>query len=188
MVIYDQYDPKYAKYQVDLGSSKSGTIQRCGCGPTSLAMAIATLTGDKSVTPITVADYYWTHGGLEGDCGSTWSWNVITNNWPNIKVKDINSDLQAAIQTVKSGGFALVSVSGPPFTGGPDANGVLPGHFILIRGVTDAGKILVANPLGKYAGSNWADQNTTEWDPAYLSTQINDKGGYVKGMWAITKE
>lgn len=187
MITYEQYDPKYADHKVRLNNGGySGTIAGCGCGPTSMAMAIATLTGDKSVTPITVADYYWTHGGLSGNCGSTWVWSNLSKKWP-IKVRAIGTNLNEAIQTVKSGGFVLVSYTGVPFTSlsHPDSPSR---HLFLIRGVTNNGNILIANPLGAHAGSGYANQNTTEWDPKYFSPQVNDKGGHLNTMWAVTKD
>ncbi|HUS25874.1 MAG TPA: C39 family peptidase [Nevskiaceae bacterium] len=175
MVTYEQYDPKYATHPFG-----NGNIKDCGCGPTSMAMAIATLTGDKSVTPSTVADYYDTHGGSTG-CGSTWNWAVLGNKW-DIHVENIGTNLEQARQTIKGGGLVLVSYTGPPFQG---SNG---GHIFLIRAVTTDGNFYIANPLGHYAGARWADQNTTVWDAKYFSTQQNDKGGFLKNMWAITKK
>jgi hypothetical protein len=183
MTIYEQFDPKYASLPFG-----TGTIAQCGCGPTSMAMAIATLTGDKSVTPPVVADYYAAHGGVDSSgCGSNWAWTVFSKKWP-IKITDIGTDLQQAITTVKSGGLVLVSYEGPPFTTSADSSGNLPGHLFLMRAVTSDGKILIANPLGHFAGAVWADQNTTPWDQSYFSTQTNSKGGDLKHMWSITKQ
>lgn len=176
MITYGQYDPKYAN------GWYGGTIAICGCGPTSMAMAIASLTGDTSVTPIVVADYYGHNGGLAGNCGSNWAWSILSRKWPSIKTTDIGTDLTKATATIKAGGFVLVSYHGQPFTG-PSGD-----HLFLIRAVTDDGRYLIANPLDHFAGKSFANQNTTVWDASYFSTQVNNKGGYLKNMWAVTKQ
>ena len=52
MPYYCQQDEKWGSCPYD-----AGTIYSYGCGPTSMAMILACLTGDYSITPITMADY-----------------------------------------------------------------------------------------------------------------------------------
>jgi hypothetical protein len=157
-VVYYQGDPSWANHPY--GSS---TIKASGCGPSSLAMVVTNLTGQK-VTPIDTADYGTKNGTYQEGVGSSWA--LFTQgpaNW-GLKSQQITS-AQIAV-TLQQGGLVIASGTGSaPFTSG--------GHIITIRGVTATGKLLIGDP-GR------TDTSDKEWDFNQLVSQ-------ARGFWAVTK-
>ncbi len=159
-VYYSQKDPKWG----DTAYGSFGTIYENGCGPTSLAMIIATLV-DNSVTPVEVAEAGAANGSstavgtahlplLEG-AQSKWSFNYVDYT---------GQSLDKVIEIVKSGGLVYMGGQGPaPFTSG--------GHIVVMRGITEDGKIIIADPW-----RNAADVYDRETIDAYRGT-----------VYAITK-
>ena len=134
-VVYSQKDERWASHPY--GSAKIGPS---GCGPTSMAMIVATLS-DKTVTPDQTADVGFANGSFLEGVGTKHLPLVksASEKW-GLKYVDIRSQsLDAAIDVVKAGGLVYMSGSGPaPFTKG--------GHVIVMRGVTEDGKIIIADP------------------------------------------
>lgn len=134
-VFYEQDDPRWADHPY----GAAGTIGPSGCGPTSMAMIVATLA-NKTVTPIDTA----TLGAANGSAyeGGTIHLPLISasaEKW-GLKYRDIsNESLDVAIQTIKDGGLVYMGGDGPaPFTAG--------GHVVVMRGVTSDGKIIIGDP------------------------------------------
>ena len=128
---YSQYDPAWASSPYG-----SRTILSSGCGPTSMAMIISTLTGSR-VTPDTVAtwgsEYY-----IEGVGSSHDLFGKSAAHW-GLKANLISGqeELKAALA---SGSLVVAAGSGAyPYTSG--------GHIIVIRGMKPDGTYLVGNPL-----------------------------------------
>jgi len=160
---YDQCDPQWGSK-----SYGDGTICSSGCGPSSMAMIITTLTGSP-VTPEQTATYADSHGLFVNGAGSSWSiapeeasnWNLKSNALP-VNVGAITAALQAG---------ALVAAPGigpEPFTSA--------GHYIVIRAVTADGKWLIGDPDSAHVGAN-----TKEWDPQQIVSSISG------GVYAISK-
>ncbi len=135
-VYYSQMDPKWGSKPY----GAAGNIAEAGCGPTSLAMIIATLK-DKSVTPDQVAEA----GAANGSAGA----NVGTYHGPlleaakkkwGIQYQDMSSaPIDIIIQKVKEGNLIYMGGKGPaPFTAG--------GHIVVLRGVTPEGKLVIGDP------------------------------------------
>lgn len=55
------------------------------------------------------------------------------------------------------------------------------GHFIVLRGVTAEGKILVADPAS-------VDRSNQEWDLSLIMNEANKGAGAGGPFWAIGKE
>jgi Peptidase_C39 like family len=134
-VYYSQTNPlwKNEKY----GTS---TIELSGCGPTSLAMIVATLV-DKNVTPKQVADFGTANGSFIPGTGTS-HYKLLepaSKKW-GFKYEDISSSsIDLAIDVVKNGGLVYMGGAGPaPFTAG--------GHIIVLRGITDDGKLIIGDP------------------------------------------
>lgn len=134
-VFYEQDDPRWASHPY----GAAGTVGPSGCGPTSMAMIVATLA-NKTVTPIDTA----TLGAANGSAyeGGTIHLPLISaaaEKW-GLNYRDISAEsLDSAIQTLKDGGLVYMGGSGPaPFTSG--------GHIVVMRGVTDDGKIIIGDP------------------------------------------
>lgn len=128
-VWYNQNDPEW---------QKSGMpIAVAGCGPTSLAMILATKK-DKNITPVEVADYLRSIGSWDGN-GLQWHGVPKAAEKWGMKSNDLGTDWEKAKSELKAGKLLMLSGAGAaPFTSG--------GHLIVARGLTDDGKIIIANP------------------------------------------
>ncbi len=128
---YSQVDPQWAA-KVYAGS----TIARVGCGPTSMAMILATLV-DRNITPVDVAAVAGdqsqgtsSHINLINGVNATWGTNISSDRL----------SMDEAIEFVKSGkGFVWMGGQGSaPFTS--------VGHLVAMVGVKDDGSITIADP------------------------------------------
>ena len=165
MVLYNQLKAPWAtqKYGV-------GTIKECGCGPTSMAMIVATLTKDPSVTPKTMADFFAANGAQEPGCES--NWGLFNSDSPLAKkygltITNIGTDLTKVAAAVKSGSIVLMSQRTGYFTSGS-------GHILTIRGVTNDGNFLVADP---------ASDNNTQNSTGFTSSLIKAN---LKNLWIVS--
>ena len=160
-VVYSQKDPKWASHPY--GSS---TITRSGCGPSSMAMIVATLA-DKSVTPVDTADLGAKNGSFIEGVGTAHVplIKAAAEKW-GLTYSDISGQsIDTAIDVVKAGGLVYMSGQGPaPFTES--------GHIVVMRGITDDGKIIIADPWRN--GADVYDKNTIT--------------SYRASTFAITKE
>lgn len=177
MIYYDQSDSQWKNKPFG-----SGTIGQCGCGPTSLAMIVATLTGDKTVNPENMAAFYASNGGQTGGCESSWNWGVVAKKY-NLKMTDLGKDITKAKDILKNGGLVLFSWTGAPFTGG--------GHMMVMRKYSPDGKIYIASS----GGSTNQKQSDQAWDESiftngYSGPDVAGRGtsGYLKGMWGFEKK
>jgi len=155
-VFYSQKDAKWATHSY----GAAGTIGPAGCGPTSMAMIVATLA-NKSVTPVETADLGVASGSaFEGGTIHLPLIKAASEKW-GLNYSDISGQtLDVAIETVKAGGLVYIGGQGPaPFTAG--------GHIIVMRGVTDDGKIIIGDPY-----RNAADVYPRETVEAYRSSSF----------------
>ncbi len=174
-VYYSQYDPAWSN--VTYGTPQTGrTIESSGCGPTSMAMIISTLT-KQTVTPkdvVTWGPQFY----IPGAGSSHTLFTSAANHW-GLKAQPILGE--AAVKQVLSiGGLVVSGGKGSyPYTSG--------GHIIVIRGVTSDGKFLVGNPLPLAAdqGKSSSDtlKNTAWFTTAYTWAQISSSAA----MYGITK-
>ncbi len=160
-VFYSQYDKKWSKQAY--GSS---TVAESGCGPTSLAMVVATLV-DRSVTPKETTEYANSHSYYNEKIKGT-DWGLFKEgpqHW-NLNSEDLGKNMNSAISFVRTGGLVIASGLGPaPFT--------TLGHIVVIRGVTANGKLLIGDPARP-------NQQDKEYD-------ADDVSVYVANMWGISK-
>lgn len=180
-VLYLQFDSKWG------GNPYAGsTISASGCGPSSLAMVVATLK-DKSVTPAETAEWSQDNGHTY-DGGSAWSlfsegpanWGLKSQTLFTSNDNDFDpsrptsSDVDAAVQVLRTGGLVIASGTGPiPFT--------TSGHIIVIRGVDESGKLLVGDPgHNRDYGPDIPNPNETAYEPSELMP-------YIRGLWGVTK-
>jgi hypothetical protein len=162
MVYYKQWDERWAKYPY----GTSGTIQSSGCGITCMAMVIATFC-DKTVTPPTMADLSMKNGGYVPGQGSSMPTVVAAASkkyaisYENISSKDIKKYIQEknalVIWGCKTGYFSSSAA----------------GHVMIIRGVTDQDKYLLADP-------NREENNSKEFDLSFI---VNEAKGYYIAVW-----
>lgn len=128
--------PHYLQTQYSNIPYGSGSIASSGCGPTSFAMIASYLTG-STITPVDAVAWCG-NSYYVPNAGTSWSYFQAASNHfgcgPVTTTTDPNAVLQALSQ-----GCPVISSQGPGlFTSG--------GHFIVLRGVTAGGKVLVNDP------------------------------------------
>ncbi|HSX30390.1 MAG TPA: phage tail tip lysozyme [Candidatus Saccharimonadales bacterium] len=145
-----------------------GYICPSGCGPSSMAMIVTNLTGQR-VTPDITAAYGAAHGTQEAlpDSGSLWNIaEVIGSNW-GLKSQELGTSVDKINQVLNSGGLVLATGrdAPDPFTVG--------GHFIVIRAVTADGEWLTGNSAG------------FDSSKPYPTSRIM---AYLRDSWGLTKQ
>ena len=113
-----------------------GSIASSGCGPTSFAMIASYLTG-STITPVDAVAWcgnaYYAPGA-----GTYWSYFQAASEHFGCGTVTQTTDANAVLQAL-SQGCPVISSQGPGlFTSG--------GHFIVLRGITASGKVLVNDP------------------------------------------
>ena len=144
---YIQWDNRRA-YQ-ELSDINIGVA---GCGPTSMAMVLARLRNDPSITPKTIgedAKEYMVEEGI------AWSFFVDEASKYGYKCEDLEKDKQKMIEALKEGPL-IVSVERGYFT--------LAGHIFVIDSYKD-GKFIINDP-------NSIKNTMREWDYEQIQDQI----------------
>lgn len=154
-----QWDKRwgYAPY----GSSNVGMS---GCAPTCLSMVVLTLTKNTQATPDQIAAYAAEQGYYEENTGTSWSF--FTEGAKHYKVigQEISLDEQVISNHLKKGEPIICSMRPGDFTSG--------GHFIVLVGITEEGKIMVNDP-------NSRKRSKVLWEYQTLAPQI-------KNLWAFS--
>lgn len=137
-----------------------------GCGPTCLSMVLYSLTGDKSLTPDFLAQRAMNEGYYVEGVGT--SWTFLTNVCKDYGVKATLTEIitpEKIAEYTSAGGLIICSMGPGDFTD--------TGHFIVIRGISDAGKILINDPFSK--------ANTEkEWEYETVAAQMKQSWAYMK--------
>lgn len=142
VVYYNQLDERYAGelYGTDhIGSH--------GCGPTSMAMVVSSLTG-QTVDPVAMAEWSYRNGYWCRDSGSYHALiPAAARNWGLTVSGCTASEPQRILDALADGKLVVAIMSQGHFTKS--------GHFIVLRGVQD-GRILVADPASYHrSGQLW---------------------------------
>jgi hypothetical protein len=165
VVYFNQLDSKYANEPY--GTDRIGTH---GCGPTALAIVISSLTG-QIADPVQMANWSVANGGWAKEQGSYHSLIPNAAKAYGLNVKgDVKDDPQKIVDALASGKLVIAIMGKGHFTSS--------GHFIVLRGVTADGKILVADPASY-------KRSEQEWD---FNIFINEarKGAAAGGpFWII---
>lgn len=112
-----------------------------GCGPTSLAMVVVGLTENTEINPKVVAEYSRDNGYLVNGVGSSWS--LMTEGSKNFGVlgTEIPLSENTIISKLKNGQPIIASMGPGEFT--------TQGHYIVLTGVDDNGRIVVNDSNSK---------------------------------------
>ena len=151
-----QYDKRWG-----YGMYGDDVIAINGCGPTSLAMVIAGLTGKNNITPYDVAKFSFNNGYY--DSGTSWSlfskgvknYGIVGKELPLSKIKMINE--------LEMGHPIICSMSKGYFT--------TTGHIIVITGIKN-GKFIINDPNSK-------ERSNKLWSYEMISNQI-------KNLWTFS--
>ena len=134
----------------------------CGCGPTCIAAVISNLAG-VPVDPEEMRVYGLSVGSWLPSGGTTYGFLIETAKKYGISATQIYAgDKEALFAALQDENKLVLATMGPgDFT--------LGAHFMLFRGITDEGKILIADSYSY-------EYSTMEWDYDYLYAQL--KSGY----------
>lgn len=113
-----------------------GSIASSGCGPTSFAMVASYLTG-TTITPIDAVSWCGNSYYMSG-VGTYWSYFAAAASHFNCGSVIQTDNPNAVLQALSQGHPVISSQHAGLFTRG--------GHFIVLRGVTANGKVLVNDP------------------------------------------
>lgn len=140
----------------------SSSIATAGCGPTSLAMVVSGLTGNR-VEPDAVADWSLKNGHRAEGSGSYWSLMTAGGSNFGLNVESVSrKNPNAIVKALSEGKPVIASMGKGHFTNG--------GHFIVLRGITEDGKILVHDSAS-------VNRSNQEWDLSIIINESSKNGG-----------
>lgn len=165
VVYFSQYDSRWGSQMY----GKTNTIAGAGCGPSSLAICISTLT-NKTVTPPEVCAWSVKTGHR---CEGSGSYHSLipdgAAHW-GVPCRGIGQSKKQLVQALQDGKLVIAIMSQGHFTRG--------GHFIVLRGISSQGKILVAD-CASY------ERSQKEWDISIFLNECN-KGAAASGpFWVL---
>ncbi len=151
----------YYQYNYKNSFDYGETISSAGCGPTSMAMVLTYLTGEK-IEPPTTAEYALNSSHRYRVKGNGISWeyfNAISKEY-KIDCKQTGVTGKNIVDSLNNGETIIMSMKPGHFT----ANG----HFIVLNGITDQGKIKVADPNSEIRSKQEWDLNVFEVEGAQM--------------------
>ncbi|MGC6175101.1 C39 family peptidase [Lacrimispora sp. 38-1] len=161
---YNQLDERWANVMY----GQSSTIGEAGCGPTAMSIVISTLTGEVH-DPIELSKWSVANGHRCEGNGSYHSLIPAAAEGYGLSCEG-NLSAQEIVDALSSGKLVVAIMSKGNFTSS--------GHFIVLRGVTSEGKILVADPASH-------KRSQQEWELSLIMNEAR-KGVSAGGpFWAI---
>lgn len=167
VVYYNQTDARWGNKLY----GRTGTIGWEGCGPTALAMVVASMT-DNKVTPYDVALWSAQNGyRCEGN-GSYHS--LIPNGGQHygLTVDKIGKDSKKLVEALESGKLVIAIMAPGHFT--------TTGHFIVLRGITKEGNVLVADPAS-------VKRSNQEWPLRTVVNEAASRAGAGGPFWVFSR-
>ena len=135
-----------------------------GCGPTAMAMVVSSLT-ENTVNPGEMAQWSAEQGYCAPGCGSYHTLIQAAAAAYGLSLTQMTSlDADQLLQALSSGCVFVALMTRGHFTSN--------GHFIVLRGVTMDGRVLVADP-------NSRARSLTAWEPQLILEELspNTSGG-----------
>ena len=153
-----QWDSRwgYANY-------KDNILAVNGCGPTALAMVIAGLKKENTITPYKIAKFAEENGYYVEGVGTSWSLMTKGAAFFGIKSKELPLDENIIKRTLEKKEPIICAMGKGDFT--------LAGHFIVLTGI-EKGKIKVQDP-------NSIARSQILWDYSRIAPQI-------KNLWTFS--
>ena len=147
--------PVYFQWSEVWGYASYGSenIGMGGCGPTSLSMVATGLTGNTSFTPKYVADMSVNMGYYVDGVGTDWTLMTAGASELGIKSAQLTTWSEDTLKSELSAGHPIICSMGP----GDFTN---QGHFIVLSGLTEEGKVLINDPNSKINSRKKWDLNT----------------------------
>ena len=184
VVYFNQADKRWANKPY----GKTGTIGTSGCGPTSLAMVVSSLLGHSSermtgdsrgvstypvIDPVQMSEWAYENGyRCEGN-GSYHSLIPDGARHFGLKAEGCTVNEPQRIVDALANGKLVVAIMGK-------GHFTKSGHFIVLRGITSKGKILVADPISK-------SRSEQEWNISLILNEACKQAGSGGPFWIISK-
>jgi len=166
VVYYGQTDPQWR--DMPYGSD---TIGKFGCGPTVMAMAVSTLSGHE-VDPGEMARWAGENGYWAKKSGSYLSIVQGTAKAYGLSAEPVRElSAEHLISELSSGKLVIALMGKGHFTDG--------GHFILLRGATLGGEVLVAD-------SSSRERSLTVWDPQVIIDELSSSRSNGAPVWYVS--
>lgn len=165
VLYYNQMDERWR--DLPYGTDDIGHY---GCGPTSMAMVVSSLTSD-TVDPPHMAQWAYENGYWCSKSGSYHS--VVTGAaqaWDLDVTASPRTNPQPLVDALSSGKL-VVAIMGP-------GHFTKHGHFIVLRGVTSDGKVLVADPASR-------SRSGVEWDMSIITAEASRNASGDCPFWII---
>ena len=166
LVYYNQGEAPWAD-----GAYGPDNIRGYGCGPTALAMLISSI-GGESLDPIQAARAACEAGYCAPGSGSYLS--IVEGMAADYGLKAVSvPDLTAEqlCQQLATGHLFVALMGKGHFTNG--------GHFIVLRGVTLGGKVLVADP-------NSRARSLAGWEPELILDELSRSRANGAPLWRFS--
>ncbi|WP_250277584.1 C39 family peptidase [[Clostridium] colinum] len=168
--LFFQFDTRWANY-----SYAGDTIKISGCGPSSLAMVVVGLTGDTSITPLTMAQFSTSRGWAINGMGSSWELMTTGATSFGLNSEQVSTSAESIVQNLSQGKVMIVSTCYKGYntpTGTSTGYFTNGGHFIVLTGLTEDGKVKV--------NDSWSEKKSNEtFTPEFIANEI-------KGAWAYS--
>lgn len=166
IVYYCQSDEEWAEQL--FGTDPIGPY---GCGPTAMAMVVASMT-DTQTDPAVMAAWAADNGYWARRSGSYHSIVRGAAQAFGLEVQSLSEHTVEQLYQELSRGHVLVALMGPGhFTSG--------GHFIILRGMTLTGDILVADP-------NSLERSLEVWDPQLILDELSTARDSGAPLWVLS--
>lgn len=164
---YNQFDNRWSNIMY----GRSSTIGAAGCGPTSLSIVISTLTG-RNVEPPEICSWSVRNGHRCEGSGSYHSLIPAGATHYGLKVEKLGRSSARELEDhLSSGKLVIAIMSKGHFTSN--------GHFIVLRGISSAGKVLVADP----ASYRRSEQ---EWNMSIILNEARGDAAAGGPFWSIS--
>ena len=197
LTYFNQHSAQWANkpYRFHNSPESSGTISLCGCGPSSFAMAIKTMT-NIDTDPEEMAKFFMDNGGplRANNCASNWIWETnpgVFEREFGVRIERISGNDAAIKAAIDNGGMVLMSQGPGMFTSS--------GHIMMVTGYVD----LPNKDGGNYkylVGDPNSTSKTADLEGYSPSVMIGDgrpvpgvgRGGagadrgHLKAAWSIT--
>lgn len=165
VVYYNQLDERWK--DEPYGQDKIGTH---GCGPASMSIVVSTFTG-TNVDPVEMAEWSYENGYYCPGGGSYHSLIPKAAEHWGLFV-DMSLEGEDVADALAEGKLVVALMSKGHFTKS--------GHFIVLRGITPEGKVLVADPAS-------LKRSNQEWDLSLILNEAKKRVGAGGPFWAISK-
>lgn len=158
--------PLFLQWDVRWGYETYGSdfMAITGCGPTCLSMVRCGLSGDDEWNPLEVAKMSEESGFYVDGVGTSWDLMTTGATQLGLTVNSVIYDEAHIIAELKKGN-PIICIMGPgDFT--------TSGHFIVLTGVDEEGKITVCDPNSRL-------NSEKHWDAGEIIRQIRNLWGYT---------